>query len=45
MFKRYVFVEGLTSLFGSDGSCLINILGQVKDKMGNDLPVTRSITR
>lgn len=41
MFKRYVFVEGLTSLFGSDGSCLINILGQVKDKMGNDLPVTR----
>lgn len=41
MFKRYVFSEGLTNLIGSNGEYLINVLGQVKNKQGNDLPVTR----
>lgn len=41
MFKRYVYSEGLTNLHGSNGEYLINVLGQVKDKIGNDLPITR----
>ena len=38
MFKRYVYIEGLTNLLGSDGKYLINIDGQVKDVKGNDIP-------
>lgn len=38
MFRRYKFIEGLTSLVGSNGKYLINYLGQVKDNMGNDIP-------
>lgn len=37
MFKRYVYNEGLTSLTGSNGQYLINIMGQIKDKFGNDV--------
>lgn len=37
MFKRYVFIEGLTNLFGSNNKYLINCLGQIKDINGNDL--------
>ena len=39
MFKRYVFIEGLTSLIGSNGKYLINIKGQIKDIEGNNLLV------
>lgn len=39
MFKRYVYLEGLTNLLGSNGKYLINNAGQVKDIQGNDLPV------
>lgn len=38
MLSRYRYVEGLTSLLGSDGRYLINYLGQIKDIMGNDIP-------
>ena len=41
MFKRYVYVKGLIPLVGSNGEYLINILGQIKDVYGNDLPTTR----
>lgn len=41
MFKRYVFVEGLTSLLGSNGKFLINNDGQIKDIKGNDLEIYR----
>lgn len=41
MFKRYTYVEGLTSLNFNEEGVLINILGQIKDKFGNDLPITR----
>lgn len=37
MFKRYVYLEGLTNLHGSDGKYLINNDGQVKDIKGNDV--------
>lgn len=38
MFKRYVFIEGLTNLLGSRGKFLINNDGQIKDIKGNDIP-------
>lgn len=41
MFKRYVFVEGLTNLLGSNGKFLINNDGQIKDIKGNDLEYRR----
>lgn len=41
MFKRYVYIEGLTNLLGSDGKYLINIDSQVKDVKGNDIPFYR----
>ena len=41
MFKRYVFIEGLTSLLGSNGKFLINNDGQIKDIKGNDIPFWR----
>jgi len=41
MFKRYVFIEGLTSLLGSNGKVLINNNGQIKDIQGNDLSYGR----
>lgn len=40
MFKRYTYVEGLTSLNNNEEGVLINIHGQIKDKFGNDLPMT-----
>ena len=41
MFKRYVFIEGLTNLLGSHGKYLINIEGQIKDIKGNDINYRR----
>lgn len=41
MFKRYTYVEGLTNLIDNNEGVLINILGQVKDKYGNDLMTMR----
>ena len=41
MFKRYTYVEGLTNLDNNEEGILINILGQIKDKYGNDLTITR----
>lgn len=41
MFKRYVFIQGLTNLVGSNGEFLINIEGQIKNIQGNDLDVRR----
>jgi hypothetical protein len=43
MFKRYVFAEGLTSLFSSNRKYLINTKGQIKDLEGNDLPYNKDI--
>ena len=40
MFKRYTYVEGLTNLNDNNEGVLINILGQVKNKYGNDLTIT-----
>ena len=40
MFKRYVFLEGLTSLHGSNGKYLINNDGWVTNNNGVHLPVT-----
>lgn len=37
MFKRYVYIEGLTSLLGSGNKYLINNDGQIKDIRGNKL--------
>lgn len=39
MLSRYYYVEGLTGLIGSQGKYLINYLGQVKDNLGNDVPI------
>lgn len=41
MFKRFVFIEGLTSLIGSNGKYLINNKGQIKDITGDDIPYTK----
>lgn len=41
MFKRYVYIEGLTNLHGSKGKFLINNDGQVKDIKGNDVEYCR----
>ncbi len=41
MFKRYVFIEGLTNLLGSNGKYLINNDGQIKDIKGNDIEFHR----
>lgn len=41
MFKRYVFIEGLTNLHGSNGKYLINNDGQIRDVKGNELPYRR----
>lgn len=40
-FKRYEFIEGLTSLHGSGNKILINNAGQIKDPQGNDLTYDR----
>lgn len=41
MFKRYVYIEGLTNLHGSKGRFLINNDGQIKDIKGNDIEYRR----
>lgn len=41
MFSRYILTEGLTNLLKSK-DIKINIQGQIKDKMGNDLPVYKN---
>lgn len=41
MFKRYVYIEGLTTLLGSNGKYLINNDGQIKDIKGNDIEFRR----
>ncbi len=40
MFKRYYYTEGLTPLTNGNDKYLINYLGQVKDHLGNDVPVS-----
>jgi len=37
MFKRYVYIEGLTNLIDSKGEFYINILGNVKDRFGENI--------
>lgn len=41
MFSRYYFIDGLCPILNSDKSYFINYLGQVKDKLGNDVPIKR----
>lgn len=41
MFKRYVYMEGLTTLLGSSGKFLINNDGQIRDAKGNELQYRR----
>lgn len=41
MFKRYIYIEGLTNLLGSNKKFYINNDGQVKDIKGNDIPYWR----
>ncbi len=40
MFKRFFYIEGLTSLLYSDNKYLINILGKIKNKLGDDVPTS-----
>jgi HNH endonuclease len=39
MFKRYVYFEGLTSLFGSDNKVLISNRGQIRDLYGDEIKI------
>lgn len=41
MFKRYVYLEGLTTLLGSSGKFLINNDGQIRNAKGNELQYRR----
>lgn len=41
MFKRYIYIEGLTSLTNSDGKFSINIFGRVKDVYAEDIPTRK----
>lgn len=41
MFSRYRYIEGLTSLHGSNNEYLINYLGEIRDKNGREVPTSR----
>ncbi len=41
MFERYNYTKGLTNLIKSDKEYMINILGQIKDKNGNDIKTSK----
>ena len=41
MFERYSYTKGLTNLIKSDKEYLINVLGQIKDKNGNDVKISK----
>lgn len=41
MLKRFVEVKGLVGLKGNDEGVLVNVFGQIKDSMGNDIPTEK----
>lgn len=43
MFKRFVFVEGFTSLVNSGGNFSIDIFGTVKNHLGEEVAVTEDV--
>lgn len=43
MFRKYWYFEGLTNLRFSTQGFYINYLGQIKDKMGNDIPREKDV--